>query len=602
MANSDSIAGGSLVTFAISADGSPIPSQLNVLSIQVEKRVNRIARAKIVILDGQADTGTFDASSSSTFVPGAEITIDAGYDGANTTIFKGIVTKQSIRIDEAVGSALEVECRDAAVKMIIGRKSATFAPQKDSDTISSIIGTYPGLSASVTDTASTTNISPELVQYYATDWDFILSRADANGMVVTTLNGTVAVFPPAADTSSALTVTYGQGLMEFNADLDALTQVSSVKASAWDYTNQALSTAEANNNITGPGNLSGQSLSSVVGLSNYQLQTCASLQDTDLTSWGQAQVVKIGYAKIQGEAKFQGTAVVDPGKYITLAGVGDRFNGLHFVSGVVHNISNGNWLTEASIGMSPEWFTEEPDVVSPSAAGLLPGTRGLFNGVVTAMYNDPNNQYRIKVNLPLFDPAQQGIWARLSNFYSTSNAGVFFLPEIGDEVVVGFLNEDPRFPVILGSLYSDSKIKPFTGLQPNETNSLKAIVSKSGIYIQFDDDNKVLTVQTPGNNKMVFNDTDKQISVSDENSNSIVMSAEGITIKSPKTISIQADQQINVTGTQGITASAANGDVQLTGMNIKGTADMQYSAAGGQTMALNGGTELTMQSAMIMIN
>lgn len=602
MANGDSIVQGGLVTFAINADGAPIPSDLNVLSVYVEKRVNRITRARIVILDGQADTGTFNASSSSTFVPGVEISVDAGYDGTNTTIFKGIVTKQSIRIDDVVGSALEVECRDIAVKMTIGRKSAAFPPQQDSATISNIIGTYAGLTASVTSTAAATNVSPELVQYYATDWDFILSRADANGMVVTTLNGTVAVFSPAANTASALTVTYGQGLMEFNASLDALTQVKSVKASAWDYKNQQLSSSEASNSIAGPGNLSGQSLSTVTGLSDYQLQTCASLEDVDLTSWSQAQMVKIGYAKIQGEAKFQGTAAVEPGKYLTLAGIGDRFSGVHFVSGIVHNISNGNWITEASIGMSPEWFTEEPDVVSPSAAGLLPGTRGVFTGTVMAMFNDPNGQFRIQVKLPLFDPAQRGIWARLSNFYSTNNAGAFFLPEVGDEVVVGFLNEDPRFPVILGSLYSDSKIKPFTGLEPNQTNSLKAIVSKSGIYIQFDDDNKVLTVQTPGNNKIVFSDKDKQISLSDENSNSIVMSASGITIKSPKTISIQADENINITGTQGITGTASGGDVQLSGMNIKSTADTQYSAAGGATMALNGGGELTMQAGMIMIN
>jgi len=593
---------GGLVTFAINADGAPIPSDLNVLSVYVEKRVNRITRARIVILDGETDTGTFNASSSSTFVPGVEISVDAGYDGTNTTIFKGIVTKQSIRIDDVVGSALEVECRDIAVKMTIGRKSAAFPPQQDSATISNIIGTYAGLTASVTSTAAATSVSPELVQYYATDWDFILSRADANGMVVTTLNGTVAVFSPSANTASALTVTYGQGLMEFNANLDALTQVKSVKASAWDYKNQQLSSSEASNSIAGPGNLSGQSLSSVTGLSDYQLQTCASLEDVDLTSWSQAQMVKIGYAKIQGEAKFQGTAAVEPGKYLTLAGIGNRFSGVHFVSGIVHNISNGNWITEASIGMSPEWFTEEPDVVSPSAAGLLPGTRGLFTGTVMAMFNDPNGQFRIQVKLPLFDPAQRGIWARLSNFYSTNNAGAFFLPEVGDEVVVGFLNEDPRFPVILGSLYSDSKIKPFTGLEPNQTNSLKAIVSKSGIYIQFDDDNKVLTVQTPGNNKIVFSDKDKQISLSDENSNSIVMSASGITIKSPKTISIQADENINITGTQGITGTASGGDVQLSGMNIKSTADTQYSAAGGATMALNGGGELTMQAGMIMIN
>ena len=55
------------------------------------------------------------------------------------------------------------------------------------------------------------------------------------------------------------------------------------------------------------------------------------------------------------------------------------------------------------------------------------------------MYEDPDSQFRILVSVPLFDPNGEGIWARLTNFYSTNGAGIFFLPEVGDEVVLGFL-------------------------------------------------------------------------------------------------------------------------------------------------------------------
>lgn len=599
MTTSTNIRSGGLATFIIKVAGNAIPVELSVLSVYIEKKVNRIATAKIVIIDGVADTGKFDVSSSDTFIPGAEVTVEAGYDSANTLIFKGIITRQSIRIDGLVGSALEVECRDMAIKMIVGRKSLIFSKKKDSEIISSIIGTYPGLSA---DVAATPTDWPSLVQCYVTDWDFILARAEINGMIVTTLNGKVTVARPDADTSPVLSVKFGDGLLAFNADLNAITQFGNVKASSWDYKNQAIVSGEASNNTPGPGNLSSKKLSEVVGLSDYQLQTTAPVENADLTDWCKAQLVKSAYSKIQGEARFQGTGLVDPGKFITLEGLGDRFSGDHLISGVVHNFSDGNWITEVSIGLSPVWFIEEPDIVSQPASGLLPGARGLFNGTVKKMHEDPDSQYRILVDVPLFDQSGAGIWARLSNFYSTSGAGIFFMPEVGDEVVLGFLNEDPRYPVILGSMYSDSKSKPLNSLEPNEKNSIKAIVTKSGITVQFDDDNIVVTIATPNKNKIILSDKDHSITINDENSNKIEMSKDGITISSSKDINIKADQKINITGNLGIKAEAPYGDVEISGVNIKETAENQYSSEGGGTAEIKSGMQLTLKSAMIMIN
>ncbi|MBB5395242.1 type VI secretion system tip protein VgrG [Mucilaginibacter sp. AK015] len=599
MSQATNITSGGLVSFSVTAGGAPVPDTVRILSVRVEKRVNRVASARIIILDGEADTGTFDVSSSATFVPGAVIAVQAGYDNAEQVIFQGIVTGQRIVINDLVGSTLEIECRDQAIKMTAGRKCLTFSQRADSDIITTIIGTYDGLSADVT---STSTQWPEQIQYYTTDWDFMLARAEANGLIVTTINNKVTVAQPDAGTSPVLTIAYGNNLLEFDADLNALTQLPGVNATSWDYKNQAVGTSSAQNQIPGPGNLSSSELAGMVGINQYQLQTTAPLETTDLTGWCNAQVIKGEYAKIQGRVLYQGSALADIATYITLQGVGDRFTGNHFVSGITHDLSDGNWTTEASLGLSPAWFTEEPDVMAPPASGLLPGARGLLNGTVKQINDDPDNQYRILVNIPLFDQNGAGIWARLSNFYSTSNAGAFFLPEVGDEVVLGFLNEDPRYPVILGSMYSSASLKPYNTLQPNQNNTLKSIVSKSGLYVQFDDENVVLTINTPDKNTMIFSDKDKQITIQDENNNSIVMSADGITIKSEKNINIQADQKVNITGSQGITLTADGGDVEISGVNIKETADSQYSAMGSETAQINSGMELTLKSAMIMIN
>ena len=596
---------GALATFVVKVGGTAIPDELGVLSVYIEKRINRIPIARVVIQDGKPDTGKFDASSSATFLPGAELSVEAGYDSINTVIFKGIITQQSIRINDEVGSTLEVECRDASIKMTVGRKCLSFSQQKDSDIISSIIGNYSDLSSSV---SATETVWPEQVQYYVTDWDFIMARAEVNGMITIPVDGKITIAPPDADTSSVLTVKYGDGLYEFTADLNSVMQLNTVKASAWDYKNQVVSSAQASNDHAGPGNLSSEKLSEVIGVSTYMLQTSAPLANDDLTNWSKSQLIKSEYSKIQGEAKLDGNNSLLPGQYITLNGVGDRFNGDHLISAVVHNISDGDWFTNISIGLSAQWFAEEPDVMSPPASGLLPGARGLFNGTVKKIFEDPDTQYRILVDIPMFDPNGAGLWARLSNFYSTNNAGVFFLPEVGDEVVLGFLNEDPRYPIILGSLYSSSKLKPFAGqgqvqaLDPNEKNQYKAITSQSGISIQFDDVNKVFTCATPSSNYIILSDKDKKISVFDQNGNSIVMSESGITMNSPKDINITADQNISISGKMGIKIDSSGGDVEISGINIKETAQVQYAANGNATAQINGGGELTMKGAMVMIN
>lgn len=599
MSASDNIKSGGIVTYAVKVAGTAIPDASRIYAIHVQQGINTIPTARIVVFDGDVSTGKFETSSSSTFEPGKEITIEAGYDSTNKQIFKGIITKQSIKVDEHLGASLEVTCRDASIKMTVGRKTATYAKKKDSDIITSIVGNYSGLTNDVT---ATTTQWPEQIQYYCTDWDFVLTRAEANGMVVVALDGKVSVVKPDADTTSVLTLQYGDNLLSFDAELDAISQLGSTKASAWSFKDQKLVDGSGSNDHAGAGNLTSKKLSEVVGLSDYALQTAAYLPADDLTNWAKAQLVKSEYAKIRGAATCQGTELLKPGKYLTLAGLGDRFNGDNLISEVHHEIQEGNWTTEVEIGLSPIWFSEEPDVMAPAAAGLLPGVKGLFNGTVKKINEDPDTQYRVQLDVPLLDPNGEGIWARLATFYATSGAGAFFIPEVGDEVVIGFMNEDPRFPVVLGSLYSSSNNEPFQSLQPDEKNSKKVIASKNGIYIEFNDEDKILTISTPGNNEVVFDDKNKKVSIKDQNSNSIEMSDSGITIKSPKDINLQSDQNVSIKANQGITLQASGGDVQLKGLNVKATADTQLSLEGSATASMKGGAELKLNAAMVMIN
>ncbi len=602
MVMSSTIEKGGLTTFNVKVNGESIPDEANIYSVTVDTKVNEIPHARIEIIDGDANTGEFSTSSSSTFVPGNTVVIEAGYDTKNQQIFKGIITEQTIAINEIIGSMLIIDCYDEAIKMTVGEKSKIYSQKKDSDIISSIIGGYAGVSSDVT---TTSIVFPEMVQYQRTDWDFIRYRAEANGCLVIAKDGKVSVAKPDADTSPVLTVAYGDNMLEFNATLNATNQLASATTEAWEYTTQSVLSEDVSNSDAGPGNLSSKTLSGVVGLETYTSRTSAPLQEGELSNLSQAEVTRSAYSKIQGQLKIQGSDRVSSGSYITIGRVSDRFNGDHFVSGVKHVISGGNWTTEVAIGLDPKWVIPQEDTLRNATGANLNGIGGLYNGTVVKIDSDPANQFRVQVTIPMLQTSDTGdnvLWARLSNFYATSGAGAFFFPEIGDEVIVGFIDDNARFPVILGSLYSNSKKQPAAGFEPDNNNSLKAIVSKSGIQLTFDDSKKVLSIETPSHNTIVLSDQDKTMTLKDQNDNRIVMSESGIAIKSAKDLTFEANQKILIKGDQGVTTQSSGGDITTKGLNIKQTADEQYSAEGSATAQVKGGAELVLKAAMVMIN
>ena len=165
----------SAVTFTIKVGSGgtleALPTTYDVMSVVVGREVNRIPWAKIEVVDGSAAQQDFPISNGDDLVPGQEIEILVGYSSQEKTIFKGLIVKHGIKTKSGKGARLSLECRDMAVKMTIGRKTAYHLDIKDSDLISEMIGEYSDLSKDIADT------KPEhksLVQYYTSDWDFLV--------------------------------------------------------------------------------------------------------------------------------------------------------------------------------------------------------------------------------------------------------------------------------------------------------------------------------------------------------------------------------------------------------------------------------------------
>src|SRR5579863_5487841 len=528
-----------LVSVSILAGGQEIPDTYQITQVQVQQQINRIPWAKITLLDGSPSERNFEISESGSFVPGNEIEIKAGYHNQETSIFKGIIVRHAIRVRDDGNSDLTVFCFDKAIKMTVTRKSAYFLKKSTQAIIQQLISDA-GLTA---DVGSTGGPVDETIQYYASDWDFILCRAEANGMILTVKNGKVTVKAPDFSADSGLKITYGESLIEAEAEIDARSQLASVVSKSWDFSGQAVQQGQSSEpTVNEQGDLDGKKLAEALGSKAYEMITSAPVVSGDLTSWANAQLLKSRLARLRGKVSFPGSTKPEPGKIVELAGLGARFNGKAFVSGVMHRIELGDWVTEVDFGLSPRWFVEEQsDIEARPAAGLLPSIQGLQIGKVKKINDDPGGQTRIQVDVPMIAPSGDGVWARIGSGYATKKAGLFFMPEVGDEVILSFVNNDPSFPVILGSLYSSQRTSPFA---PDEKNTNKAIVSNSQLKITMDDDKKIIQIRTPGGHIVTLSDDKQSITIVDSNSNKLEMSSSGIALTSPSDIKLKATGQI----------------------------------------------------------
>lgn len=596
-AESPQLNASSLVTFTIKVAGKAIGSDIEVESIDTWTAVNKVPRARLVIFDGNPATSDFVLSGTKTFLPGNQVEIAAGYESKETTIFKGVIVKQGLEISQAQASKMIVDLSDESLKMSLERKNALFENIKDSDLIGKLIAAN-GLQKAV---EATNTVHEQVVQYYATDWDLMLMRAEMNGFVVMAEAGKITVKTPDTSQAPVLSVKYGDSILDLGAEMDAATQVTSagVKSYTWDVATQKLiESGPGAVNVKEQGNVSSAELAKVFNQKQTQ-QTGASIEKTALQDWSSAELLKSKLSKIRGWVRFQGSAKAVVGKTIELAGLGPRFNGTAFLSGVRHHIENGAWLTTADFGLSAQWFAAEaPDIAAPDASMQMPPVKGLQTGIVKKIAKDPDGEFRVFVNLPLLQDNAKGLWVRLGTFYASNKVGAFFFPEVNDEVIVGFMNEDPRYGVILGSVYSKKLAPPYP---PDEQNTKKALMTKGKLEIYFDDKDKIIEIRTPGKHLIKMDDKSGAISIQDSNKNTVSLSKGGIALDSGSNIKITAKGNINIAA-NGNLALSAKANATMEGLQVEHKAQAKFAARGNAQAEVVASGILTVRGALVKIN
>jgi Rhs element Vgr protein len=369
-------------------------------------------------------------------------------------------------------------------------------------------------------------------------------------------------------------VSYGSSIIELEAELDVRQQWKNVKAFSWDYISQKLFTAEATSSSPKePGNISAAKLAEVSSPDNFELRHSGHVMQQELQDWVDATMMRSKLSKVRGRARFSGTTGILPGNVIQLSGVGDRFNGVVFVTAVRQEVGNGTWETNIQFGLDPERYsTIHTDVTDTEASGLIGGIKGLQIGKVVQLQNDPERQHRILVKVPLIDNNARGTWMRVASLDAGKDRGAFFRPEIHDEVIVGFINDDPRDAVVLGMLHSSGNGAPIQG---SDKNHEKGFTTRSKMHLSFNDKTKTIKIDTPAGNSITIDEKGKKIEIVDQNKNFFKMDPSGIKLESPKNIDITAGVNLTLKAGASLLVGGASigvkadGNVSLEGASAK---------------------------------
>ena len=568
----------SSLDYRVTVGGNDLRDIADVMSIHVHKQFFKISSAEIELHYGSMLDDEFVDDKNEDLVIGNDLEIHAGED--NLCLFKGVIVKKAVSLSNKK-SVLTLSAKNKAYKMAQNRYNCIFTDMKDSEIIEELIGKY-GLGC---DVEATSYKNESATQYNCSDWDFINIKADANSLLVFADDDQITVKKPKVG-SPKLEINGYESIIDFDAQLDGRNAFSSYKAASWNYNSQEKQEVEQKNGSDdfSQGSQQGKQLADKLKNDSYTMNFNSCFADSDvMTEKVNATMMRNNLSRIIGKVRLYGVTGVIPGETVKFSGLGSSFNGDAYVTEVGFDFEQGAWNTVIGFGLEETpYYWMYDDVNAAPTSELSPATHGLQIAKVVALEGDPLEDFRIKVSLPCFDGNSTEVWARFATPNAGKERGIFFFPEIDDEVVVGFADQNPNNPIILGALHSNKLASP---QELSDDNNVKGFYLKSGIKLEFNEEDKIVSVETPGSNKLVLNDKDGKIEIVDSNGNQIVMDNQGINIKSAGKIVMEATSDMN-----------------LKGVNMTSEASASYKASGSANAEVSSSGIMVVKGSLVQIN
>ncbi|MFF9570581.1 VgrG-related protein [Streptomyces sp. NPDC014685] len=405
----------------------------------------------------------------------ARLLARAGGDSAPKPLLKGVVTALEVELDET-GTFTVVRGLDESHRLFRGRRVASYQNMTLAD-ICAQVAQRAGLKPGTVDVAGP--VLEHIAQPNVTDWEFIRDLAEEAGAQAYVLDGQLHITRPAeasgAPDGSAradrdpLVLEMGSNLLRCRAGVSSAEQVSEVEVRGWDVQAKQplVGRAPAGKSATLELGVSAAEVSAPFGEARFVVTDAAYGAQEQVDQAAKALAERIAGSFAELEAVIRGNPEVRAGSAVALNAVGAPFEGRYTVTSSRHVFDPvrgyETWLTvSGQQERSLFGLTGGGPGSGGSGTGSGGGSRcaGLVSGTVTDTH-DPDGSGRVKVRFPWLSDEYASDWARTAQSGGTSG-GEAFIPEVGDEVLVGFEHGHLDRPYVLAGLYN-GKDRPSQG-------------------------------------------------------------------------------------------------------------------------------------------
>jgi uncharacterized protein involved in type VI secretion and phage assembly len=545
------------------------------------------------------------------FDVGVAVKISLPQGSASVEVFDGeIVTVGIDQQGEGVyGCELVVTAFDLSHRLGHDSQVRTFQKQSYGDIIKSMAGEC-GLRADVH--ANTSAVKHEYVIQTTTNFAFLNELAFRLGCEWWVEAKTLKVGPRAD--SQPITLSYVDDLRRFKARFGAADRATNVTVKGWDakaqQTIQVSDTVALSGQSQSVGNVSlatnGRSKSRLFGgkLVSTTLSPATTQEATDLAK---ALGTRLATAELSARGEVVGHPEIKAGTRVKITGMGTKLSGEYYVTTVEHIFGrNTDLITRFTAGgTTPASIV---DLLGGASERMAPfGLHGLTVAIVTNN-KDPDEVGRVKVKFPTLSGDVESAWARMVGVGASSGAGLMVVPELNDEVLVGFQDGDLRYPYVLGGLWSAKKPPPTKSTDFLHSSKVIqwGLTSKAGHSMQFVDGasddkshfklllaDKKTTFYLGKDKVEIVANSGKPIELKNGQA-SIVLAANGdITIKGAN-VTIEATQALKGTGATGIELKSN------TSLKAEGSAALELK--GGATAKLESSGMTEIKGSMVKVN
>jgi uncharacterized protein involved in type VI secretion and phage assembly len=500
------------------------------------------------------DDPHFDLFDKGTFQLGTKIDLAFSSDQELVTVTRAEVTAISVEPGPGGRHQLVVTGLDATHRLARGPKTRSFQNMTDADIVSKIAQDY----SLDTDIDATSEVYEYVLQSSQTDYAFLRDRGERIGFDLYVAEGKLYFkkHPESRETPPALT--WGDNLHGFRVRFSAAERCDEVTVRGWDPANKTTIVGRSDQGDTGSTASASTDLADAARNAFGRVSRFAGQFPVSTQSEADALASSLLLKASGDEVVLRGEAHGDPniaaGAMVQIAEIGDRLSGSYRVTSVEHVYGGDTaYVTRFVCGGKEPAFLA--DLVGGAPVGQKRGWGSLVVGIVTNA-DDPVAQGRVKVKYPTLSDQDESAWARVASPGAGPDRGMQIIPEVGDEVLVGFEHDDKRRPVVLAGLWNGHDATPKAKVEGGKVMT-RVWVSRNGHTIELDDsdqDKGSITIKHASANSSLHLERSQSQLQADQTlaikANQIEITADSTLKLKARSIEIDADVDVTVKGTQ----------------------------------------------------